>query len=81
MKKRFLFILIITTIFFTDSFSQSNIIKGKVIDKKTKSPLAFVNIVYNNENHGAISGINGRFSLKSNKPIKFIKLSYIFAFR
>ena len=40
-------------------------IKGKVIDEKTKEPLAFVNIVINNLNAGTTTDIDGNFKLNS----------------
>ena len=57
------------------AFAQ-HIIKGKVIDNKSKAPLAFVNIVDNN-NSGTTTDIDGNFQLNSKKPITQLKLSYV----
>jgi hypothetical protein len=40
-------------------------ITGKVIDKKTKEPLAFVNIVIADERLGTSTNIDGHFKVKS----------------
>jgi hypothetical protein len=52
-------------------------LKGKVVDSKSKTPLAFVNIIANNENYGTTTGIDGDFLLTSKNPISTIKLSYV----
>ena len=52
-------------------------ITGIITDSETKEPLPFVNIVINNSNHGGISDINGKFSLKSNSEIYFLRVSYV----
>ena len=52
-------------------------ITGKVIDKKTKEPLAFVNIVIADERLGTSTNIDGYFKVKSSIPIATIKLSYV----
>ena len=50
---------------------------GKIIDSKSKEPLAFVNIITVNHNHGTTTGIDGRFTINSNHPINMLKLSYV----
>ncbi|MDG1475957.1 MAG: DUF5686 family protein, partial [Vicingaceae bacterium] len=57
-------------------FGQHQII-GKVIDRKTKEPLAFVNIVINNLNLGTTTDIDGNFKLNSPDLIRTLKLSYV----
>jgi hypothetical protein len=52
-------------------------IDGKVIDNKTKEPLAFVNIIANNQRHGTTTGIDGNFKFNSSEPILTLKLSYV----
>ncbi|MCO6501323.1 MAG: carboxypeptidase-like regulatory domain-containing protein [Vicingus serpentipes] len=52
-------------------------LKGKIVDVKTKMPLAFVNIIANNEKTGTTTSIDGDFILKSNYPIDRIQLSYV----
>jgi len=51
-------------------------LKGKVIDNKTKTPLAFVNIIDNNKN-GTTTDIDGNFTFNSKTPITQLKLSYV----
>ena len=52
-------------------------VKGKVIDYKTKAPLAFVNIVINDLNVGTITDIDGNFNLNSSFKISSLQLSYV----
>ena len=72
-------IIIILQLFFivTSSFSQNHIIRGKVVDSESFSPLAFVNIIYNNQKLGTTTGIDGEFTINSDEQIRFIRLSYI----
>jgi len=50
---------------------------GKVIDSKTKTPLAFVNIIALDQKLGATTDIDGKFVFNSRKSIKKLKLSYV----
>jgi hypothetical protein len=43
-------------------FSQQSV-SGKVVDSKTKSPLAFVSVLVEGTNSGALSDIDGKFTL------------------
>jgi hypothetical protein len=52
-------------------------VEGKIIDSKTKEPLAFVNIVANNQTHGTTTGIDGNFRYQSSDPILTLSLSYV----
>jgi len=57
------------------SFSQDTYyVSGKVTDSKTKEPLAFVNIVINNSQYGGTTDIDGKFRLRSARPVQ--KLHY-----
>ena len=67
------FLLISANCFSQDSY----IITGRIIDSKTKESLAFVNIVINNSNTGGTTDIDGKFSLRSSKPVQSIRLSYV----
>lgn len=51
--------------------------KGKVVDAKTKEPLAFVNIVANHQRVGTTTGIDGNFTLNSSEAIHLLQLSYV----
>jgi len=52
-------------------------IKGKVIDSNTKEPLAFVNIVVNDERVGTTTDIDGNFNFNSPNTIQTLTLSYV----
>jgi len=52
-------------------------VSGKVTDSKTKEPLAFVNIVINNSQYGGTTDIDGKFRLRSSKPVQKLQLSYV----
>lgn len=53
------------------------IVKGKVIDKKTKKPLPFVHIILNQKKQGITTDIDGKFEFINNESIEFAKFSYI----
>ncbi|NVO03217.1 MAG: carboxypeptidase-like regulatory domain-containing protein [Bacteroidetes bacterium] len=75
MKSVFFFFVFL---FFTVlAFGQNTIFKGKVIDFETKEPLAFVNIATNNNACYGRTDIDGKFLIKCNSIIEFLKLSYI----
>ncbi|MCX6257909.1 MAG: DUF5686 family protein [Bacteroidia bacterium] len=73
-KLLFCFILLFSCNFVS---AQNFVISGKVFDAETKEPLAFVNIIYNNQNQGTTTGINGEFSIKTSAPVSFLKFSYV----
>src|SRR5678815_2219372 len=53
-------------------------ITGKVIDEKSKAPLAFVNIIINQDNRtGTTSDINGKFTYASSIPVTSVTCSYV----
>ena len=58
------------------AFAQQ-IIKGRVVDSKSKEPLAFVNVTDESRTIGAITDIDGLFELKSDYPIVFLTLTYV----
>lgn len=69
----------ITIIFFLFSFFYAkgqDYINGRIIDAETNSPLAFVNVVYNEQNMGTVSNIDGYFKVPANRA-GFLKISYI----
>tara|TARA_R110002096_G_scaffold407290_2_gene605733 strand:+ start:450 stop:2867 length:2418 start_codon:yes stop_codon:yes gene_type:complete len=70
------FCLTLLLIFSYSLFSQSSI-NGKVIDAKSKEPLAFVNIVINESNRGFSTDIDGKFKLKNPENIQSLKFSYL----
>ncbi|NQV02262.1 MAG: carboxypeptidase-like regulatory domain-containing protein [Bacteroidia bacterium] len=50
---------------------------GRILDSKTKEPLAFVNIVINHSNYGGTTDIDGKFRFRYSQPIRSLKLSYV----
>jgi len=77
ITKAFLILPFLFLVFFFQSFAQTVLIKGRVIDFETRDALAFVNIQANEGPGGCISDIDGRFILKSPSPVYKLKLSYI----
>ncbi len=59
------------------SQAQAQIISGRVMDAETGESLAFVNIVLNDSRQGGATDIDGKFRIPANRPVEFIKLSYI----
>jgi len=75
---RLLPFLLIFYLFSSPCISQDPfLISGKVIDSRTKASLAFVNIVINNSTTGGTTDIDGKFNLRSPKPIQTIRLTYV----
>ena len=52
-------------------------VEGRILDQKTKRPLAFVNVVYKENGQGTVSNIDGEFSIASFENIEFLKFSYV----
>lgn len=77
MKKLFVFL----TILFASSlfaFSQEIEVSGLVIDKKTKEPLPFANIIFTKTTIGTTTDVNGMFYLKTNDESNIsISVSYM----
>ena len=57
--------------------SAQQIIKGRVVDAKSKEPLAFVNVTDESRTIGAITDIDGFFELKSDHSIISLTLTYV----
>lgn len=58
------------------SLSQTTL-KGKIFDSETGDPLPFVNIIYNEKNHGFTTGLDGDFKVTTSEDIKWLKVSYL----
>jgi hypothetical protein len=71
----FLFSLLIFYSFFSMAADYS--VSGRVIDKQSREPLAFVNIVIDGSRNGGVTDIDGFFSLSFHSPIERIILSYV----
>ncbi len=67
-------LLLLMASFFVSA--QTPNLSGKVIDKDTQEPLAFVNIIYNSQNQGTTTNIDGQFSIHK-ENITSLTLSYI----
>lgn len=52
-------------------------IKGKIVDSKSKEPLAFVNIIADNQKTGTVSDIDGVFIIENAESIKRLLFSYV----
>jgi hypothetical protein len=53
-------------------------VKGKIIDERTKEPLAFVNVKINDNPHlGAVTDIDGNFRFESQTKIHTLLFSYV----
>lgn len=54
-----------------------HLIKGKVIDSKSKEPLAFAPLIFNNNSHlGVTTDIDGQFSFNTPENIRTLTCSY-----
>ncbi len=59
-------------------FAQETKIRGKVLDKTSREPIPFVNIVFQGKkNVGTISDFNGDFFLETRTPTDSVIISYI----
>lgn len=79
--KIFLLLLTFNPIFFqsvTGSSLSNGTIRGKVVDKTTREPIAFANIVVQGTNSGTTTDIDGKFELNNVVP-GYVKLvvSYV----
>jgi hypothetical protein len=77
IKKAFSILPFLLFIVVFQSFAQTTLIKGRVIDFETRDALAFVSIQVNDGTEGCISDIDGRFTLQSKVPIYKLEFSYI----
>jgi hypothetical protein len=78
MKRSLKFTFFLLAVFAnTYSYSQFSI-KGKIIDVRTKEPLAFVNIIFNNNSHsGTTTDIDGKFYFNQSQKISSICCTYV----
>ena len=72
----FPFILFLLLVFSSSTlFGQSHALSGKITDEENRQPLAFVNVVINEGQHGVISDIDGKYEIASDTPITKITFS------
>lgn len=78
MKQLFSFILLFFLLLSTNLSGQEvYYLTGKIVDSKSKEPLAFVNIVINGTNNGGTTDIDGRFRLRSGRKFQTINCTYV----
>ncbi len=77
MRRILLVILFLVNILSALHAQMGGKVEGRILDQKTKRPLAFVNIVYRSEGKGTVSNIDGEFSISSSERIEFLKFSYL----
>ncbi|MDN5350965.1 MAG: hypothetical protein PWQ54_2361 [Bacteroidales bacterium] len=72
-------ILLLLFLIFSNGFAQAQQyeLKGLVKDSKTHEALPFVNIVLNDGIFGGTTDIDGKFHLKSSKPVYQLRMSYV----
>jgi len=58
-------------------YGQVHHVSGKVVDKQSGKPLAFVNIVINDGRTGGTTDIDGKFEFRSSAEINALTLTYI----
>ena len=75
MKNKSILIVLICVIIPGHIFAQDFLVKGTVIDKNNNTPLSYATVQINNENYntGAITNIDGRFTI----PVKKIGIHII----
>jgi TonB-dependent receptor len=66
-KKRFTSAFILISLFLFQSLiiAQTGTLKGRVLDKNTKTPLVFANVVVKGTNNGAATDANGEFIIRN----------------
>ncbi len=74
---KYIFAILILSLISTQNIVAQKEISGQILDKQTKEPLAFVNIVFNNRHQGTISGIDGYFHIKSKNKIDTLVISFL----
>ena len=71
------FVIFIFLFFLVDANAQEYSVRGKVLDFKTREPLAFVNIISSGETQGVSADIDGNFFITSKKRISQLVFSYV----
>lgn len=52
-------------------------LRGRVLEQRTNTPLAFVTVLVNNQSRGSYTDIDGKFTLQSSEPIVSMRFSYV----
>jgi hypothetical protein len=77
VSKKQIFILLFTLFSFFQLSAQTYTVRGKITDRRTKEPLAFVNVVYGEGNLGTTTNIDGVFQLKTTNKELQLKCIYL----
>lgn len=75
--QRGLSFLLVIFIGLTNVQAQRTVIKGSVIDAKTKEPLPFANVLFVNSTTGTTSDYDGRFVLETSKKYLQLEARYL----
>ncbi|MFO7878673.1 MAG: DUF5686 family protein [Bacteroidales bacterium] len=75
LNKHILFILICLLLPFV-SLAQETL-RGRVTDSVSGNPMAFVNVVYNQERQGTTTDLDGYFSVPDKSKADFLKCSFV----
>lgn len=76
MKNKTIFFMIIALISFSSLFAQQTQIRGMVVDAKSNEPLIGVSILEKGTSNGAITNVNGEFSITASIGSTLV-ISYI----
>ncbi|HOY30454.1 MAG TPA: DUF5686 family protein [Bacteroidales bacterium] len=76
MKNR-IFILAFLVFIMPQHLLAQHVVSGKVTDSVTGSPLAFVNIVVNDNDYGGSTDIDGNFYIRSSTPIQSLTFTFV----
>lgn len=72
------FLLLSTILISQFIFAQSpTIVKGHIIDDKTKEDLLYVNVQFENSSSGTTSDIDGKFYIETSEKVTKLRVSYI----
>jgi hypothetical protein len=74
---RILFLVAFSFISISVVFSQSKVMKGRVVDVESGNGLPFVNILFNDSQQGTISNIDGYFEFVIPSDLNTLRFSYV----
>ena len=74
MQARLVFLLLVA---FQVSFAQMTRVRGKVIEKETREPVPFANVIFKYSRVGTITNMDGSFLIQSSERVDSIQVSYL----
>ncbi|MBI9034067.1 MAG: carboxypeptidase-like regulatory domain-containing protein [Bacteroidales bacterium] len=78
MLKKSFWLIALVVLLLSNSLRSQNLIQGKILDRNTKEPLAFVHMLFKGEStYRCITDITGRFKIEAHEKIDFIECSYV----